>query len=263
MKKFLSISLVAVAMMAAGMSLSSCSNSDDGDDGTSSSEKRVESYLVGYKWYLDHQDKTEYRFYRNHLVTSVGQGRVTAGMLTYPDSRFFGTWHVVQGGILYTTFTSGPYGSHGLEDFFYPSLVIVSMKSNFQEVEFAAPDGSLHHLGSYMVGDNFVSNKFTDYTDASSHDGALVGTWRTNAKRTDGQTTEFTMKIDKKGNVHFSAPSDNIDFTTTCTTKNGHVTFDHYLTPKTNAISYIYIRENDRITLYSEKNAQANWAWEK
>ena len=106
------------------------------------------------------------------------------------------------------------------------------------------------------------NNVFADYTDASGHDGALVGTWRATAYK-NGQAIEFKMVISKRGEVHFTAPSENIDFTTTCTTKNGHVTFDKYLAPTTGAYSFIYEREEERIRLYSTKNAQQLWAWKK
>ena len=73
----------------------------------------------------------------------------------------------------------------------------------------------------------------------------------------------FTIKIGKQGKITFIAKSENIDFTTTCTTKNGHVTFTHLFEPGTNSRSFIYIREKDEIRFYSEENAQSVWTWEK
>lgn len=81
MKKILSIGLVAVAMMAAGMSMSSCSS--DGDDGTLN-ERRVEDYITGYKWYLDHNEHSEFRFYRNRLVAKKGSSSVSSGRSPMP-----------------------------------------------------------------------------------------------------------------------------------------------------------------------------------
>ena len=108
-----------------------------------------------------------------------------------------------------------------------------------------------------------TSNDFVDYSDASDHDGALVGTWWATGYASDGTAANFTMTIDKNGKVRFTAPSINIDNTTTCTTKNGHVNFDLYLTQATRTRSYIYVRESDRIIFYRETDAQSSWVWEK
>ena len=108
-----------------------------------------------------------------------------------------------------------------------------------------------------------MSNQFVDYTNASDHDGALEGTWRTTGYASDGTAAYFTMTIEKNGKVRFSAPNINIDNTTSCTTKNGHVTFDLYLTQGTRARSFIYVRESDGIKFYNVDNAQSAWTWEK
>ena len=258
MKKIFSFLLMSAMLLVMGASVASCS-SDNDDDGTIS-ERRVESYVTGYKWYLDNNERSEYRFYRNRLVSSKSSGKITSGSLTYDASIFFGTWAVVDGKLV-TTFTSGTYGGFDWNDILYRSLTITELWSNTKRIDATAPNGDPHNLSSYMksYGSN---NEFIDYTDDSDHDGALVGTWRMTAYK-NGQAVDFTMTIYKKGKVNFTAPSENIDFTTTCTTKNGRVTFDKYLTPTAGTYSFIYEREKETIRLYSTKNAQQLWAWKK
>lgn len=251
MKKIFRFLLMSAILLTMGASVASCSSGDDDDD--TISEQRVENYITGYKWYLDNNERVEYRFYRNRLVSSMSSGKITSGSLTYPESKFFGTWAVVDGKLV-TTFTSGAYGGFDWNSILYGSLTINELLTNVKEIRATAPNGDPHELNSYMksYGSN---NVFADYTDASDHDGALVGTWKTTAYK-NGQAIGFKMVIDKKGKVRFTAPSENIDFTTTCTTKNGHVTFDKYLTPTAGTYSFIYEREEERIRLYSTKNAQ-------
>lgn len=103
MKKIFSFLLMAAMLLAVGASVTSCSSDDA--DGTFS-ERRVENYVTGYKWYLDNNKRSEFRFYRNRLVSCMSSGKVTSGSLTYAESNFFGTWAVVDGKLV-TTFTSG------------------------------------------------------------------------------------------------------------------------------------------------------------
>lgn len=236
-------------------SVASCS-SDDEDDGIIN-EQRVEKYITGYKWYLDNNERSEYRFYRNRLVSSMSSGKVTSGSLTYAESNFFGAWAVVDGKLI-TTFTTGAYEGFDWNSILYGSLTITELRSNFKSIEATDPDDYSHDLDSYGM-----SNQFIDYTDNSDHDGALVGTWRTTGYAPDGTADNFTMTIEKSGKVRFTAPKMNIDNTTTCTTKNGHVTFDLYLTQATRTRSYIYVREKDRIIFYRETDAQSSWIWER
>lgn len=259
MKKIFSFLLMSAMLLVMGASVASCSSGDD-DDGTIS-ERRVENYVTGYKWYLDNSERSEYRFYRNRLVSSMSSGKVTSGSLTYAESNFFGTWAVVDGKLV-TTFTSGAYGGFDWNSILYGSLTITELRSNFKSIEATAPNGDPHELSSYMVSYG-TRNEFVDYTDASDHDGALVGTWWTTAYATDGTAANFTMTVGKKGKVRFTAPKIDIDNTTTCTTKNGHVAFDIYLTQGTGSRSYIYVREKDRIVFYNEDNAQSAWVWQK
>lgn len=257
MKKIFSFLLTAAMLLAMGASVTSCSSDDD--NGTFS-EKRVEKYVTGYKWYLDNNKRSEFRFYRNRLVTCMSSSGVTSGSLTYAESNFFGTWSVVDGKLI-TTFTSGAYKGFDWNSILYGSLTITELRSNFKAIEATAPNGDSHELSSYMVSYG-TSNDFVDYSDASDHDGALIGTWEALA-HDDKHNIIFTIKIGKKGEITFIAKSENIDFTTTCTTKNGHVTFSHLFEPGTDSRSFIYIREKDKIRFYSEENAQQVWVWEK
>lgn len=259
MKKIFSFLLMAAMLLAVGASVTSCSSGDD-EDGTIS-EQRVEKYVTGYKWYLDRKDRSEYRFYRNRLVSSMSSGKVTSGSLTYAESNFFGTWSVVDGKLI-TTFTSGAYEGFDWNSILYGSLTITQLCSNVKTIEATESDGDSHELSSYTrnIGS---SNTFVDYTDTSDHDGALVGTWQATGHNNSESSVLFTMTVGKKGKVRFTAPSIDIDFTSTCTTKNGHVSFNEYLTPVMHSYSFIYIREENKIVFYDEKNAQTAWIWEK
>lgn len=254
MKKIFSFLLMAAMLLAVGASVTSCSGEDD--DGTIS-ERRVENYVAGYKWYLDNNERSEYRFYRNRLVTCMSSGKVTSGSLTYAESNFFGTWGVADGKLV-TTFTAGAYEGFDWNDILYGSLAINKIQKEYHEIETTAPNGDAHTLSSYGMYNDFV-----DYTDASDHDGALIGTWWTTAYASDGTAANFTMTVGKKGKVRFTAPKIDIDNTTTCTTKNGHVAFDLFLTQGTGSRSYIYVREKNRIVFYNESNAQSVWVWQK
>lgn len=260
MKKIFSFLLMSAMMLAVGASIASCSSDDD--DGGIISEQRVERYVTGYKWYLDNKERSEYRFYRNRLVSCMSNGgSVASGQLTYAESNFFGTWAVVDGKLV-TTFTSGAYKGFDWNSILYGSLTITELRSNFKSIKATAPNGDPHELSSYMVNYG-TGNDFVDYTDASDHDGALIGTWWTTGYASDGTAANFTMTIEKGGKVRFTAPNINIDNTTTCTTKNGHVTFDLYLTQGTRTRSYIYVREKNKIVFYNEENAQSEWVWQK
>ena len=255
MKKIFSFLLMSAMLLAVGASVASCSSDDEG--GGIISEKRVERYVTGYKWYLDSKKKTEFRFYRNRLVSRMSSSAVTSGSLTWDASNFFGTWSVVDGKLI-TTFTTGAYEGFDWNSILYGSLTIDKLRSDCKIIDATDPDGYSHDLGSYGM-----SNRFVDYTDASDHDGALEGTWRTTGYTSDGTAAIFTMTIEKNGKVRFTAPNINIDNTTTCTTKNGHVTFDLYLNQGTKTRSFIYVRESDGIRFYNVENAQQVWTWEK
>ena len=76
MKKIFRMMLLLTMMTTACVSMSSCSSDDT--DGTFS-ERSVEEYVTGYKWYLDNNKRSEFRFYRNRLVSSMSSGKVTSG----------------------------------------------------------------------------------------------------------------------------------------------------------------------------------------
>lgn len=255
MKKTFRMMLLLAMMTAACVSMGSCSNDDD--DGGTVSEKRVEEYVTGYKWYLDNNKRSEFRLYRNRLVTCMSSSGVTSGSLTYAESNFFGTWAVADGKLV-TTFTAGAYEGFDWNDILYGSLTINELRSNFKTIEATAPNGDAHSLSSYGMYNDFV-----DYSDNSDHDGALIGTWWVTAYATDGTAAKFTMTVGKKGKVRFTAPNINIDINTTCSTKNGHVAFDIFLTPGTGSRSYIYVRDKEKIVFNNESNAQSVWVWQK
>ena len=255
MKKFFSFLLMSAMLLAVGASVASCSDDDEGDGIIS--EKRVERYVTGYTWHLDYKKQPDFRFYRNRLVSRMDSGgSVASGQLTYAASNYFGTWAVVDGKLI-TTFTTGPYEDSDLNSILYGSLTIDELRSDCKGIEATDTDGYSHWLSSSEIRERFV-----DYTDNSDHDGALEGTWKAMAHKGDRNIT-FTIKIGKEGKITFIAKSENIDFTTTCTTKNGHVTFTHLFEPGSNSRSLIYIREKDEIRFYSEENAQQIWTWDK
>ena len=255
MKKIFSYLLMSAMLFAVGTSVASCSDEDD--DGGIISEKRVEKYVTGYTWHLEYKKQPDFRFYRNRLVSRMGSGgSVASGQLTYDASNYFGTWAVVDGKLI-TTFTTGPYEGFNSNSILYGSLTIDELRSDCKGIEATDPDGYSRWLSS-----SEMSNRFVDYTDASDHDGALEGTWEAPAHKGDHNII-FTIKIGKEGKITFIAKSENIDFTTTCTTKNGHVTFTHLFEPGSSSRSLIYIREKDEIRFYSEENAQQVWTWDK
>ena len=255
MKKIFSFLLMSAMLLAVGASVASCSD-DDKNDGIIY-ETLFERYVTGYKWYKDGNKKNEFRFYRNRLVSCMsGVGSVAPGQLTWAASNYFGIWAVVDGKLI-TTFTSGAYEGFDWNNILYGSLTITELRPDCKGIEATDPDGYSHDLDSYGM-----SNQFVDYTDASDHDGALEGTWEALAHKGE-RNVIFTIKIGKQGKITFIAKSENIDFTTTCTTKNGHVTFTHLFEPEGNSRSLIYIREKDEIRFYSEENAQQIWTWER
>ena len=255
MKKIFSFLLMSAMLLFVGASVASCSDDDEG--GGIISEQRVEKYVTGYTWHLEYKKQPDFRFYRNRMVSRMGSGgSVASGQLTYDASNYFGTWAVVDGKLI-TTFTTGPYEGFNSNSILYGSLTIDELRSDCKGIEATDPDGYSRWLSSSEMSDRFV-----DYTDASDHDGALEGTWEALAHKGE-RNIIFTIKIGKEGKITFIAKSENIDFTTTCSTKNGHVTFTHLFEPGNNPRSFIYIREKDEIRFYSEENAQQIWTWQK
>ena len=75
-RMMLLLTMMTTACVSVSVSVSSCSSDDT--DGTFS-ERSVEEYVTGYKWYLDNNKRSEFRFYRNRLVSSMSSGKVTSG----------------------------------------------------------------------------------------------------------------------------------------------------------------------------------------
>ena len=256
--------LAAMCMMAMSAGMTACGGDDDGDGNGTISQQRIENSLYGKKWFMrrwisDNRESTTYSFYRNHLVMSfTGIEKLTGGMLTYDNTIYFGTWQV-QGNDIITSFTSGTYKRDDMNDILYGKLTVSDLKDN--DIACIDPQGETHYLTHY---ESYGSSKrtFTDYTDDTEHDRALVGTWGTTAYH-NNQPVNFTLTVDKNGRARFISADLDIDFTTTCTTRNGHVNFDNYVLPKSGKYSFIYVRSDDGIHFYSEENAVNTWNWVK
>lgn len=263
--KFFKNSVIAIWLsLVLCVGLTSCSSDGDGTIGVNSWE--IENYLYGKRWtfreaFMNGGD-TKYSFFRNHLVMSFSSsGNLTSGMLTYGPNYFFGTWHT-NGDKLLTTFTVGTYKKPDMENLLCGTLTVTELASDGLQVTCKDSVGETYyfdHKNDFGAG----KTSFTDYTDASAHDGALHGTWEMTAYK--GGTTPFdlTIMVDKKGNVRFVAESEGIDFTTTYTTKKGHVTFTHFLTPNSPQYSFIYIRRDKSLEFFSETNAITFTKWFK
>lgn len=259
-----SIRKCAMAVLVSLCALAGFTSCCDDNDPFSITSSNIDKYLYGKIWSLWGKDKTEYTFYRNHLVMSYSTGdKIVGGMLTYDTSLYFGTWHT-EGDKLITKFTAGPY-KDVLEKIFYGTLTVTELSRDKNEITFTAPSGKTCSLNHYW--NSLDRRTFTDYTDASDHDRALQGKWKTTVlwKKygANGIPVDFIITINQKGEVRFQAESENIDFTTTCTTKNGHVTFTHIYLPNSLQYSYIYVRTEKTLKFFSEDNAFRSWQWEK
>lgn len=236
----------------------------DDNDPFSITSSNIDKYLYGKIWSLWGKDKTEYTFYRNHLVMSYSTGdKIVGGMLTYDTSLYFGTWHT-EGDKLITKFTAGPY-KDVLEKIFYGTLTVTELSRDKNEITFTDPSGKTCSLNRYW--NSLDRRTFTDYTDASDHDRALQGKWKTTVlwrkNGANGIPVDFIITISRNGEARFQAESENIDFTTTYTTNNGHVTFTHFFSPNSPQYSYIYVRTEKMLEFFSEDDALRTWQWKK
>ena len=77
------------------------------------------------------------------------------------------------------------------------------------------------------------------------------------------KSMKMMLTVGKNGRARFTSTDLDVDFTTTCTTRNSHVTFYHYVLPTSGKYSFIYVRTDDGIHLYSEENAVNTWTWVK
>lgn len=264
-RKFFKNSVLSILVsISFCVGLTSCSSDGDGTIGINPIE--IENYLYGKRWtfreaYMSGSD-AQYSFFRNHLVMDFrGPGKLVSGMLTYGPYYFFGTWHTA-GDNLLTTFTVGTYKDFDMENLLRGTLTVTELASDGLQVTCKDSVGETYyfqHTNDFGAG----KTSFTDYTDASAHDGALHGTWEMTAYKGDSTPFDLTIMVDKKGNVRFVAESEGIDFTTTYTTKNGHVTFTHFLTPNSPQYSFIYIRSDKMLEFFSETNAIPITRWFK
>lgn len=256
----------AMAVLVSLCALAGMTSCSDDEDPFSITSSNIEKYLNGKIWFFYEfsmdwsKHKTEYTFYRNHLVMSYNPGgNITGGMLTYDTSRYFGTWHT-EGDKLVTKFTAGPY-KDVLEKILHGTLTVTELSRNKDEITCTDPSGETRYLRNYMNG--LETNTFIDYTDASDHDRALHGTWKMTAYKDGVTPVDFIVTMNPNGEVRFQAESENIDFTTTYTTKNGHVTFTHIFSPNSPQYSYIYLRTEKMVDFFSEDKALSTWQWEK
>lgn len=245
MKKYF---LMAVFVMAVCVSLTACGGDDDTEVLT------FEKMLTGRYYILDSNKKVTYSFYKNHLVICDGGVSVGSGMLAGGDSFFLGKWEIA-GDKLMTTFTSGSYGGFDWNQILYGTLTLKDMTS--YSLTFTDPYGTERELF------NNQNKTFVDYTDATAHDGAVQGTWKMQAY-SNNQPINCTMEVKKDGTARFVIPELEIDFTTTYTTKDGHIMFESYLLPNSKEKnSFIYIREANELQMITEDTAVRVWNWKK
>ena len=256
--------IAALMSLCAFAGLTSCSGDGDGFIGANS--WKIENYLYGKRWFFKNyfmdRNGPEYTFFRNHLLMSCSNsGKIVSGMLTYGPDYYFGTWNTA-GKQLLTTFTVAPHKGQPIENSLCGTLTVTDLASNVDKVTCTDSIGKTHYFEHY---EEYGSRKrtFTDYTDASAHDKALQGTWSMTAYKGGTTPVDFTIIVNKKGNVRFIAESEGVDFTTTYTTKNGHVTFTHFLHPKSQQVSYIYIRKDESLEFFSEEIAIRTTVWRK
>ncbi len=261
--KFLKNSFLAILLnLGLCVSLTSC----DSEENIGINFYEIENYLYEKQWtfreaFMNGSD-TKYSFFRNHLVMSFSSsGKLTSGMLTYGPHYFFGTWHADRDKLL-TTFTVGTYKIPNMENLLCGTLTVTELASNGLRLTCTDSVGKTYYFG-HENGLGAGNTSFTDYTDASAHDGALHGTWEMTAYKEGTIPVAFTITVDKKGNVRFVAESEGIDFTTTYITKNGHVTFTHFLTSNSPQYSFIYIRSDKSLEFFSETNAITFTKWFK
>lgn len=80
---------------------------------------------------------------------------------------------------------------------------------------------------------------------------------------TQSSMSSDNITINRNGEARFHVESKNIDFTTTYTTKNGHVTTTHMYLPNSSQRSYIYVRTEKMLEFFSEDDAFRSWQWKK
>lgn len=250
MKKIFSFLLVAAMLFAMGASVASCSSDGDEGDKQGNSED-ISGFLEGKEWFLGEGGRT-YSFYRNHLVV-MDAGGVTVGGGVGGYDWAFGTWQVTNGNLV-TKFDVCANSNVNLSQLFPETLYSVYREPNSTKIKGKKSDDSEAYL-SYR-------KQMTDYTDNTTHDKALHGTWVTDVHDyTNNVDLQCTMTINADGTARFVMSDGRSDITTTYTTKNGHVTFANYLTAGIQNQSFIYLRNEMQIQLIGEKDALIAGLW--
>lgn len=237
----------AVLMMAMCLGLSSCGK----EDGEPQTGRTLAEHLCGVQW-KEYGTNRQVRMYRNHLVETWVNGAPTSGQLTGGDS-FYGTW-TLTGDNLTTTFTAGNNTGFDQNMLMHGTLTIGAFDSNKWESKDAK--GVEHKY--------YYSQWFTDYTDDTTHDKALHGTWTTTVKVGSGGSIKdctLTITVNRDGTIRYVLPElDNTDRTSTYTTKNGHVALPGFVQEGRDA-SYIYVRYDDRIEMMNEEKGVTAMRW--
>lgn len=253
MKKFFSFLLMATMLLAVGASVTSCSSEGDADD-VKDNSKEVAEFLEGKEWYLGDGGRT-YSFYRNHMVLMDAGGVAVGGAFTGGYDWAFGTWQVTNGN-LFTKFDVCANSNVNPSKWFYETISSVYRDPKSPKIKGKLSDGSEVYLS--------LHKNMTDYTDDTSHDKALHGTWVTDVHEYNSNTDlQCTMIINPDGTVVFRMSDGRQDVNTTYTTKNGHVTFAHYITAGIENQSFIYLRNEMMIQLIGEKDGLIAWRWYK
>lgn len=251
MKKIFSFLLMAVMLLAMGTSVASCSSNDDGDK--QDNNKEISDFLEGKEWFLGEGGRT-YSFYRNHMVL-MDAGGVSVGGGVGGYDWAFGTWQVANDNLI-TKFDVCANSNVNPSQLFYETIYSVYRDPKSPKIKGKLSDGSEVYLSFYK--------QMTDYTDDTPHDKALHGTWVADVHEYNSNTDlQCTMIINTDGTAAFRMSDGRKDINTTYTTKNGHVTFAHYLTAGIMNQSFIYLRNEKMVQFIDERNGLIAWRWYK
>ena len=249
MKKIFSFLLMAAMLLAMGASVVSCSSDDDGDK--QDNNKEISEFLQGKEWFLG-EGWRAFSFYQNHMVLMDAGGVAVGGGVGGYDWAF-GTWQVANGNLV-TKFDVCANSNVNPSQLFYETIYSVYRDPKSPKIKGKTSDGSELYLSLYK--------QIADYTDDTPHDKALHGTWVTDVQEYSSNTDlQCTMTINPDGTARFEMSDGRKEVNTTYTTKNGHVTFAHYLTAGIENQSFIYLRNEMQIQLIGEKDALIAWRW--
>ena len=249
MKKIFRFLLMAAMLLAMGASVVSCSSDDDGDK--QDNNKEISEFLQGKEWFLGEGGRA-FSFYQNHMVLMDAGGVAVGGGVGGYDWAF-GTWQVANGNLV-TKFDVCANSNVNPSQLFYETIYSVYRDPKSPKIKGKTSDGSELYLSLYK--------QIADYTDDTPHDKALHGTWVTDVHEYSSNTDlQCTMTINPDGTARFEMSDGRKEVNTTYTTKNGHVTFAHYLTAGIENQSFIYLRNEMQIQLIGEKDALIAWRW--